>query len=230
MDAVEFLRHRIFECEAAGISVLCCPEAMLGGLADWSANPARFAFRGDDPRLASILAPLASPTVTLIVGFTELTRDGRLHNSAAIVEQGKITGIYRKNYPAMRQSIYSPGAETPVFRAGALTFGVLICNDSNYPELARNVAAQRATVLFVPTNNSLPLDRDATRIRLAARRVDVSLATGNRFWVVRADVAGQNGKLASAGCSEIVDPRGAVVVEAKPGQPDLLVANIDAVR
>jgi predicted amidohydrolase len=41
----------------------------------------------------------------------------------------------------------------PVFTIEDLTFGILICRDSTYSERARIMAAQGATVLFVPTNN-----------------------------------------------------------------------------
>jgi predicted amidohydrolase len=48
----------------------------------------------------------------------------------------------------------------------------------------------------------------------------------NRFWVIRADVAGTNGELVSHGSSGIVDPDGKVVQDARPFCTDLLVANV----
>jgi hypothetical protein len=45
--------------------------------------------------------------------------------------------------------------------------------------------------------------------------------------VIRADVAGPNGNLTSLGCSEIVDPRGGVVQEARLEDWDFLVADIN---
>src|SRR5215471_12912833 len=153
MDAIELMQQRVHECEANGISVLCCPEAILGGLADFSDNPGRFAIRTDYGQLASVLAPLASDRVTSIVGFTELGPDGALYNAAVVFERGGVAGLYRKIRPAIRRSVYAPGSETAVFRAGELVFGIMICNDSNYPELAPRMAAQGATALFIPTNN-----------------------------------------------------------------------------
>ncbi|HSS49312.1 MAG TPA: carbon-nitrogen hydrolase family protein, partial [Thermoanaerobaculia bacterium] len=43
MAAVELIRRRVEQCEAAGVEILCCPEAVLGGLADYAARPAEFA-------------------------------------------------------------------------------------------------------------------------------------------------------------------------------------------
>src|SRR5258708_39240353 len=76
MDALGLIRSQVARCEADGVSILCCPEAILGGLADYSAHPARLAF--DSRALEFLLAPLASDTVTTIVGFTEHAEEGRL--------------------------------------------------------------------------------------------------------------------------------------------------------
>jgi hypothetical protein len=133
-ESIGRMQQCVRECETNGISVLCFPEAILGGLVDFSDNPGRPAIRTDDGQLTAALEPLASDTVTSIVGFTELGHDGALYNAAAVYQRGRVTGVYRKIHPAIRQSVYKSGSETPVFRAGELTFGIVICNDSNYPE------------------------------------------------------------------------------------------------
>lgn len=43
MDALSLIRKRVEWCEAAGVTLLCCPEAILGGLADYGENPVQFA-------------------------------------------------------------------------------------------------------------------------------------------------------------------------------------------
>ncbi|MBV9610914.1 MAG: carbon-nitrogen hydrolase family protein [Acidobacteriaceae bacterium] len=171
-------------------------------------------------------ARFRSRAVISIIGFTELGCNGALYNTAAVFQYGRVAGLCRKIHPVLRRSVYSPGSETPVFRAGELTFGVVICNDSNYPELARRMAVQGASALFIPTNNSLPNQRASLKVNAAARSRDVALATESQLWVIRADLAGRNGNLTCFGCSQIIDPRGNVVQQACVGQEDLLVANI----
>jgi hypothetical protein len=39
MEALGFIEARVRWCEAEGVSILCCPEAILGGLADYSTDP-----------------------------------------------------------------------------------------------------------------------------------------------------------------------------------------------
>lgn len=227
-DAIPLIQERVQECEAECVSVLCCPEAILGGLADFSDKPSRLAIPTDNGQLDSLLAPLASDTVTCVLGFTEHGTDGALYNSAVVFQRGRVSGLYRKIHPAIRRSVYSPGSETAVYRAAGLTFGIMICNDSNDPDLARRIAGQGATALLIPTNNGLPNERISLEVNAAARRTDVALATINGLWVVRADVAGRNDKLWCYGCSEIIDPAGKIVRQAHLERADLLVAEIDS--
>lgn len=226
MDALKLIRTQVKRCETQGIAILCCPEAVLGGLADYGEHPALRAIDAEAGQLESALAPLASDSVTTIVGFTELADGGRLYNSAAVFHRGSVMGVYRKLYPAIRHSVYNAGRSTPIFRVADLTFGIVICNDSNYSEPARLMADQGATVLFVPTNNGLPPARASVDLVNDTRKVDVSRAMETNMWIVRSDVTGRTGELTSYGCSGIVDPNGKVVQEARQFSEDLLVAEI----
>jgi 5-aminopentanamidase len=226
--AIDLVREQIAQCESAGVSILCCPEAILGGLADYSENPSKLAIRIDDGQLADLLAPLASDTVTTIVGFTELADDGQLYNAAAVFHRGRVSGLYRKLHPSIRRSVYSPGSATPVFQVGGLRFGIVLCYDSTFSEPARAMGAQGARALFIPTNNGLPTNRAYPELVQEARASDVARAVENRVWVIRADVAGANDELHSYGTSEIVDPNGKVIREASRLRTDLLVADVAA--
>jgi predicted amidohydrolase len=225
-EAIEFIREQVSRCESEAISILCCPEAILGGLADYSENPLKFAIRTDDGELDEVLAPLASDTVTSIVGFTELADDNQLYNAAAVFHRGRVSGVYRKLHPAIRRSVYSPGLATPVFRVDELTFGIVICYDSTFSEPARAMAVQGATALFILTNNGLPNNRAYPELVQEARASDCARALESGVWMLRADVAGTNGELMSYGSSGIVDPDGKVVQKANLRTADLLVADV----
>jgi predicted amidohydrolase len=226
MDALGLIREQVALCESQGISILCCPEAILGGLADLSDEPSRLAIRTADGELDRTLAPLRSTTVTTIIGFTELASDGNLYNSAAVLHCGVVAGVYRKRHPARRRSVYAAGSASTVFEAGALKFAIIICNDSNYVQPAKAMTGQGAAVLFVPSNNALPSERTSAGIVRETRTVDVTRAVENRAWVIRADVAGQHGELAAHGTSAVVNPTGQVVTEAGGNSPELLVVDL----
>jgi predicted amidohydrolase len=114
----------------------------------------------------------------------------------------------------------------PVFTIGELTFGILICNDSNYYEPAHIIAAKGAAALFIPTNNGLPPTKAAPELVAETRNVDVARAMENSVAVIRADVAGQAEGLLSYGTSAIVDRDGNVLQTARQMQSDLIVADI----
>lgn len=226
-DAVASIRRQIRACESEGVAFLCCPEAVLGGLADYGDDPGRFAIDVAAGGLGEIADAFASETVTTLFGFTERAGANRLFNSAAIVHRGAVAGVYRKVHPALRRSVYAAGNDAPVFRVGVRTFGIVICNDSNFPELPRRMAEQGATLLFVPTNNGLPVDRSFGDLVEASRRIDVAHAIANRVAVVRADMAGRTEALASSGSTHIVDRGGRVVQSARANVEDCIIAEID---
>jgi len=223
-DALGLIREQVERCETDGVEILCCPEAVLGGLADYSAHPSAFALHCGD--LSDVLAPLTSDTVTTILGFTETNR-GCLFNSAAVFHRGSVAGVYRKLHPAINRSVYSAGDEMPVFTVGTLTFGVIICRDSTFSEPARVMASRGATALFVPTNNGLPFAKASPNIIADARKSDVARATENGMSVIRADVAGRTDVLLSYGSSAITAFDGTVLATARQSSADLIVANIE---
>ena len=222
MDSLELIRDRIKWCETEGVDILCCPEAVLGGLADNAQCPADIAINVESGQLEALLAPIASKSVTAIVGFTETIGAGILYNAAAVFRNGRIVGIYRKRHPAIRRSVYSAGDQSPIFTVGALSFGIMICNDSNYPELAADMVARGARAIFVPSNNGLPPER--ADVVALSRAVDIARARDNEVMIVRADVAGCTANRVSFGSSAIVDARGTVLRAGQALTEDILIA------
>jgi len=99
------IEQRVRWCESEGIAILCCPEGIIGGLADYCDQPAQYAIRVAGGELENVLAPLRSSSVTSIIGFTELGSNNKLYNAVAVLHQGRLAGIYRKLHPAIRQSV-----------------------------------------------------------------------------------------------------------------------------
>jgi predicted amidohydrolase len=226
MDALDLIRDRIKWCETESVDILCCPEAVLGGLADDARSPFDIAICVESGQLEALLAPIASKSVTAIVGFTETIGAGRLYNAAAVFHDGRVVGIYRKRHPAIRRSVYSPGDQSPVFTVGALSFGIMICNDSNYPELVADMVARGARAIFLPSNNSLPPER--ADVVALSRAVDIARARDNEVMIIRADVAGYTANRVSFGPSAIVDARGTVLRAGETLTEDILIAEVQA--
>jgi predicted amidohydrolase len=222
---VGLIRKQVDVCESEGVEILCCPEAVLGGLADYVPRPTEIAIDVEHGQLDAVLAPLASNKVTTIVGFTEVD-GGRLYNAAAVFHSGSVAGISRKQHPAINRSVYDAGQTTPLFTVGTFTFGILICRDSTDSELARMMASQNAAALFVPTNNGLPPGRAGQEIVAETQNLDTALAVKTGLAVIRADVTGRAGDLLSYGSSAIVDRRGQLLTCTQQFSVELIVAHI----
>jgi predicted amidohydrolase len=224
---ISLIREQVDRCEALGVEFLCCPEAVLGGLADHVDQPERIAIDTSADDLNRLVAPLASNRVTTVIGFTELGSDGNLYNAAAVFARGRVQGIYRKIHTAMNRSVYRAGVQAPVFAVGRIAFGILICRDSLFEDPAGLMASRGAQLMFVPTNNGMPPAKGGPELVLDARSCDVARAVKSRLPIVRADVAGSDGKLVSHGCSGIVNGDGQVLGTARPLVADLVVADVE---
>ena len=223
MAALELIGERVRWCEAEGVDLLLCPEGVLGGLADDVARPSEIAIDAGSGDLAKLLRPLSSATVTTILGFSEAS-GGALYNSA-VVYGGDVVGLYRKHHPARRASVYSAGTESPVFTVGDLRFGMMICNDTNFPDLATDMVARGARLLLVPSNNALRSEiADVVEL---TRAVDVETARRCGVPVIRADVAGRTESRVAFGTSAIVGAGGDVIRVGTPFAEDLLVADLE---
>ena len=95
--------------------------------------------------------------LTIIASLFEKRASGLYHNTAAIIDQGQILGIYRKMHipddPLYYEKFYFTPGDTG-FRAWDTKYakiGTLICWDQWYPEGARLTALQGAEILFYPT-------------------------------------------------------------------------------
>ena len=86
--------------------VLCCPEAILGGLADFSNHPGRLAIRTDDGQLASVLAPLASETVTSI---DHNPAERYHHREGTVSIEADLLGAFEEHSPDQVRELLAAG-------------------------------------------------------------------------------------------------------------------------
>ena len=87
LEAVDLIRTRVEWCESLGLVILCCPEAILGGLADYARTPANSrltrAVISSLARLPLSQATQSRPSWAL----PSVTSTGRLYNSAVHTDE-----------------------------------------------------------------------------------------------------------------------------------------------
>ncbi|WP_210505978.1 nitrilase-related carbon-nitrogen hydrolase [Naasia sp. SYSU D00057] len=145
----------IADAAAAGANVIVLPELATSGYMFESVDEVRAAaLPADSPLLAEWAELLAGTTAVAVVGFAELAEDGRLFNSAAVLDASGVRAVYRKTHLWNREKLFfTPGDELPpVVDTEAGRVGVLVCYDLEFPEMVRHLAVEGADLVAVPTN------------------------------------------------------------------------------
>ena len=145
----------VAEAERAGATLVVTPELSLCGYPpeDLLLRPAFIdACAGE---LAALAAAVTRSTV--LVGFPERA-GSRCHNAVAVVRDGRIAQVYRKNnlpnYTVFDEERYfEPGRDPCVFDVDGVRFGVIICEDVWFPEPAAGAKAAGAQALLVPNGS-----------------------------------------------------------------------------
>jgi predicted amidohydrolase len=211
-----------------GVQLTCFPECFLQGYLLDEPKAQQAAIDLSSPEFQSILARLPQTNMTFTFGLIEKSSSG-LFNSAVVVQNGALKGLYRKTHLLKSESFFTPGTETPVFSAGQLRFGVNICYDTNFPERASAIAKQGGTLLVCLSNNMMPRE-SAERYRDIHNAVRSDRCGEQGIWLVSSDIFGERDGRVSWGPTAVIDPFGQVVAQLPLEQAGLLIFDIPITR
>jgi 5-aminopentanamidase len=149
----------VAEAAAAGARLVVLPELSDSGYVFDAADPAAEA-RGlatpaaDSATLRLWRSLAGRHRLTIVGGFCELGADGRLYNSAALVDGSGTRAVYRKAHLWDNEKIpFTPGdAAPPVVETEFGRVAVMVCYDLEFPEWTRLVALDGADLIAAPVN------------------------------------------------------------------------------
>lgn len=212
------------QAEAKGASLLVFPEGFLQGYLTQEAPARRNALGLASPAFAGVLDRFPKAGPMIVMGMIEI-ENGRLYNTAVVVQDRALIGRYRKAHLLAGERIFDAGRESPVFEADGLRFGVNICYDMNFPEAARQVADLGASLIVGPANNMMQRETaEVWKDRHNPARGERCRETG--LWLVSADVVGARDGKISWGPTAVLNPSGEVQAQLPLGQPGLLIFDI----
>ncbi len=165
--------------------------------------------------------------ITAIVGFVEC-REGVLHNAAAIIDDGKKAGVYRKiylpNYGVFDENRYfHPGSETPVHIVRGVGIGINICEDIWSEDGPTNAQAfAGAEVIINISASPYHYGKWQSRQQMLAKRASTGVAI-----VAYCNLVGGQDELVFDGNSMIFDPQGNLLAWGKQFAEDLIVTDLD---
>ncbi|MBM4201774.1 MAG: NAD+ synthase [Gammaproteobacteria bacterium] len=151
--------------------------------------------------------------IDVVVGFPE-RQVGMPHNSAAVLRDGAIHCVYRKqalpNYGVFDEKRYFlPGAAPCVFELCGVPVGLTICEDIWLPGAVESAAAAGARLVLNLNASPFQVGKGADRERVVRDRVTVAGVP-----VVYANLVGGQDELVFDGASFVMDAAGAVVARA----------------
>lgn len=205
------------------IHFLCFPEGFLTGYYAEKELAEQTSMAVASSDFQNFLKRTAHFEATFIIGFNEREGD-KIFDSAAVIEKGKLLGVQRKHY--LYHDYFTSDNQFLSFQSKGVTFGVVICLDTNYFEPSRLLALQGATILFTPMCNKVsPTHPFANRPPYYSQFV--ARTHENRCWLVGADWVWPNdGTNTCPGHSAIYDPDGSEVKRSLEGKQGFIVTEI----
>jgi NAD+ synthase (glutamine-hydrolysing) len=169
---------------------------------------------------------LASQDIVVVVGYPEAAE--AVYNSAAVICDGRVAGICRKerlpNYGVFdEQRYFRPGSPGPLFKLGDDIFAVNICEDIWYPTGPASVQSAAGAELIVNINAS-PFHQGKVRER---DRMLGTRASDSAAVLAYLNLVGGQDELVFDGQSAIYNQHGKTICRGPAFEEDLLVCDVD---
>jgi predicted amidohydrolase len=160
----------------------------------------------------------------IVMGLIEV-EEGRLFNTAIVVDGRALIGRHRKVHLLRGEHIFDAGSDSHVFDVSGLRFGINICYDTNFPEAAREVADLGASLIVCPANN-MHLRKTAEALKNVHNSVRAERCRETGLWLVSTDVTGERDGRVSWGPTAVLSPAGEVVAQLPLEKTGLLIFDI----
>ncbi|HQU50646.1 MAG TPA: nitrilase-related carbon-nitrogen hydrolase, partial [Casimicrobiaceae bacterium] len=163
---------------------------------------------------------------TLVVGFPE-RRDGRRHNALAIIRDGRVASVCRKqrlpNYTVFdEQRYFSPGDSPCVVEVAGVRCGFVVCEDLWFEEPSARARAAGAELLVVPNGSPYHTKQQAARLAVASSR-----ARENGVAIVYVNRVGGQDELVFDGASMVIAADGSVAQQLPAWHETVALAAFD---
>ena len=223
----------VAEAAAAGAGLVVLPELCDSGYVFGTAAEARglAASADDSPTLRQWQELAAAHATVIIGGFCELGGDGRLYNSAAVVDASGTRAVYRKAHLWDREKlVFTAGdAPPPVVTLPYGRVAVVICYDLELPEWARLPALGGADLIAAPVNwPAVPRPAGERPAEVVKAQAD---AATNGVFIAVADRCGTERGVEWIGGTVIIAPDGYPLAgPVVADRPAVLTAGCDLAR
>jgi len=213
--AVEAL-HRVAE-RGAQLAVL--PEMWSTGYAYRNLQE----LAAKTPRVLERIGQECRELNLVSVGSLPELENGRIYNTAYVIDRGEIVASYRKLHlfsTLGEDKFLAAGNHSLVVETSVGRLGIAICYDLRFPELFRKLALEGADLICIPAEWPKPRQVHWQTL-LRARAIE------NQVFVIAANCCNIQGKIDFCGLSQIISPLGDILTAADESSDTELVAKFD---
>ena len=229
-DAVARVRGAVADAGRAGARIVCFPECYVPGYRGLGHAPPPPDAAFLDRAWRAVGEAAAAARVAVVLGTERVVDRACVPCALVFDDRGERLGVQDKvQLDPSEDTIYAPGSERHVFRAGELAFGVVICHEGwRYPETVRWAARRGAQVVFHPHYH--PPEPGGFRPTTFAdprntfhEKAMLCRAAENTCYFASVNYAVAGSPTTSA----IANPDGTLLVHQPYGEAGLLVAELD---
>lgn len=209
-----------------GVDIVVFPEMTLCGYPPEDLLHKKHFIRDSKKVLSSLKKQIKE--VVAVVGCLDTDTQGRLYNAAAVIANGQILGMYRKevlpNYGVFDEKRYFvSGQDNPVFRIRQTRLGINICEDIWVEDgpFARQIR-QQCDVMINLSCSPYDVGKLETRWRLLARRARTAGAS-----VIYANAVGGQDEIVFDGGSCVFAPSGRRRASAALFEEEFLIVDLE---
>ncbi|WP_428772895.1 GNAT family N-acetyltransferase [Vibrio sp.] len=172
--------------------------------------------------------------INIVAGSVPVVEDDKLYNVSYLLQRdGEINAQYKIHITPHeeRDWVIDGGDNVQVFETDAGRVGIMICYDSEFPELGRKMAEQDVQIIFVPfwtdTKNGYQRVRICSQARAIENECYVAIggSVGNLPRVDNVDI--QYAQSAVFSPSDIYFPHDATLTEASANTEMIIFADVD---
>ncbi len=225
-ENISQIQKWVHAAKVKGVNLICFPEMNVTGYSHLK-DICRSAQDLSDPVVQNLMDLATSQDITILAGIAEKHTENRVWASHLVLNPNGSCEVYRKVHIAPpEKDILTAGNAIPIFKTQGVKFGIQLCYDAHFPELATFLAVNGADIIFFPhaSPRGTPESKYYSWMRhLPARAWD------NGVFIVACNQTGDNDNgLQFPGLSVIIGPSGDIIKKDTSGNEGLLVADLKA--
>ncbi len=163
--------------------------------------------------------------VTILIGVAEQANENIFASQLSFLNDGTVK-VYRKIHSApFEKPYFSAGNNIPIFNSHSFNFGIQLCYDAHFPELALAQALKKVDVIFIPHASPRGTSKEkfeSWKRHLRARAFD------NGVYIAACNQVGDNNRgLKFPGISLFIGPDGNILYHSIDNNEGLHIVTLD---